>query len=42
MDDRARSAAATLSELPTESASVDRRLGHYVPDLIHKMLTDLD
>ena len=42
MDDRARSAAATLSELPTESASVDRRLGHYVQDLIHKMLTDLD
>ena len=42
MDVRARSAAATLSELPTESASVDRRLGDYVQDLIHKMLADLD
>ena len=42
MDERARSAAAALAALPTESASVDRRMGRYVSDLVRKTLADFE
>ncbi len=42
MDERARGAAATLAKLPTESASVAPRMGHYVSDLIRKTLADFE
>ncbi len=41
-DGRARSAAAALAALPTESASVDRRMGRYVSDLVRKTLADFE
>ena len=42
MDGRAASAEATIAALPTEDSSVHRRLRAYVPNLIKKILADLD
>ena len=42
MDGRAASAEAAIAALPTEDSSVHRRLRAYVPNLIKKILADLD
>ena len=42
MDERAASAKAAIGALPREDSSVNRRLRAYVPNLIKKILADLD
>ena len=42
MDGRAASAKAAIGALPREDSSVGRRLRAYVPNLIKKILADLD
>ncbi len=42
MDERAASAKAAIGALPQQDSSMNRRLRSYVPNLIKKILADLD